>query len=79
MNEQTKRNRTAYFFKRLSTWIGPNLGTLAAAHGVAYDVVEESGQEGAPRPPGSQVGRPQTGPRERRPQKVINDIKGQAV
>ena len=43
VNEQTKRNRTAYFFKRLSTWIGPNLGTLAAAHGVAYDASKAHG------------------------------------
>ena len=30
VNEQTKRDRTAYFFKRLNTWIGPKLGALAA-------------------------------------------------
>ena len=43
VNEQTKRDRTAYFFKRLNTWIGPKLGALAAAHGVAYDASKAHG------------------------------------
>ena len=37
------RYRTAYFFKRLNAWVGPKLGALAAAHGVAYDASKAHG------------------------------------
>jgi DNA polymerase III alpha subunit (gram-positive type) len=37
VNTMTKKDKTAYFFKRIGTWIGPKLATLALLNGVSYD------------------------------------------
>lgn len=40
VNEEHKKARTAYYFKKIDTWIGPKLEKLAEKHGVPYDPAE---------------------------------------
>lgn len=37
INELTKANKSAYYYQKIKTWIGPRLEALAASHGVEYD------------------------------------------
>lgn len=37
VNEQTKADRSAYFFQRIGKWIGPKLEALARKYGVPFD------------------------------------------
>tara|TARA_B110000008_G_C16963116_1_gene560959 strand:+ start:1173 stop:1805 length:633 start_codon:yes stop_codon:yes gene_type:complete len=37
INDHTKKNRSAYYHKKLHKWIGPNLSNLAKKYDVKYD------------------------------------------
>lgn len=37
INPMTKTDKTAYFYKKIGKWVGPNLQKLAETHGIVYD------------------------------------------